>query len=66
MNLAMISALNRPHELEIHLRAAFRNGITKQEIKEIFLHVAAYCGAPAALDSFRIAKKILAEKPVRR
>ena len=44
MNLAMISALNRPHELEIHLRAAIRNGMTKQEIKETFLHVAAYCG----------------------
>jgi 4-carboxymuconolactone decarboxylase len=63
MNLAMISALNRPHELEIHLRAALRNGITKKEIKEIFIHVATYCGAPAALDSFRIAKKIFAEKP---
>jgi 4-carboxymuconolactone decarboxylase len=63
MNLAMISALNRPHELEIHLRAAIRNGMTKQEIKETFLHVACYCGAPAALDSFRIAKKIFAELP---
>jgi 4-carboxymuconolactone decarboxylase len=62
MNLAMISALNRPHELEIHLRAALRNGITKREIKETFLHVAVYCGAPAALDSFRIAKRIFAEK----
>ena len=63
MNLAMISALNRPHELEIHLRAAIRNGMTKKEIKETFLHVACYCGAPAALDSFRIAKKIFAELP---
>ena len=62
MNLAMISALNRPHELEIHLRAAIRNGMTNREIKEAFLHVATYCGAPAALDSFRIAKKIFAEK----
>lgn len=65
MNLAMISALNRPHELEIHLRAAIRNGMTKREIREAFLHVAAYCGAPAALDSFRIAKKIFAEKQLR-
>ena len=63
MSLAMIFALNRPRELEIHLRAALRNGITKREIKEIFIHVATYCGAPAALDSFRIAKKIFAEKP---
>jgi 4-carboxymuconolactone decarboxylase len=62
MNLAMISALNRPHELEIHLRAALRNGITRAEIKEIFIQVATYAGAPAAMDSFRIAKRILAEK----
>lgn len=61
MNLAMISALNRPHELEIHLRAALRNGITKAELKEIFLHVATYCGAPAAMDSFRLARRLLAE-----
>jgi 4-carboxymuconolactone decarboxylase len=65
MNLAMISALNRGHELEIHLRAAIRNGMSKREIKEVFLHVAVYCGAPAALDSFRIAKQIFAEKPQR-
>jgi len=62
MNLAMLSALNRPHELELHLRAALRNGVTRKEVKEIFLHVAAYCGAPAALDSFRIARKVLAEQ----
>ncbi len=65
MNLAMISALNRAHELEIHLRAAIRNGMTKQEIKEVFLHVAVYCGAPAALDSFRIARRIFAETRAR-
>ena len=62
MNLAMISALNRPHELEVHLRAAIRNGMTRAEIKETFLHVAVYCGAPAALDGFRIAKQIFAER----
>jgi len=61
INLAMISALNRPHELEIHLRGALRNGVTRDEIKEILLQVAVYCGAPAALDSFRIARRILAE-----
>jgi 4-carboxymuconolactone decarboxylase len=63
MNLAMLTALNRPHELELHLRAALRNGVTKAEVKEVFLHVAAYCGAPAALDGFRIARKVLAEQP---
>jgi 4-carboxymuconolactone decarboxylase len=61
INLAMITALNRPHEFEIHLRGALRNGVTKEEIREILLQTAVYCGAPAALDSFRIAKKVLAE-----
>lgn len=67
MSLSMILALNRPHELEIHLRAALRNGITRAELKELLLHAAVYCGAPAALDGFRIAKRILAEeaKPAR-
>lgn len=62
LNLAMITALNRPHEFEIHLRGAIRNGVTRDEIKEILLHTAVYCGAPAALDSFRIAKKVFAEQ----
>lgn len=61
LNLAMITALNRPHELEVHLRGALRNGVTRDEIKEILLHTAVYCGAPAALDSFRIARKVFAE-----
>lgn len=61
LNLAMLTALNRPHELEIHLRGAIRNGLTRDEIKEILLQTAVYCGAPAAVDSFRIAKRVLAE-----
>ncbi|MFT3801472.1 MAG: carboxymuconolactone decarboxylase family protein [Burkholderiaceae bacterium] len=61
LNLAMLTALNRPHELEVHLRGALRNGVTRDEIKEILLHAAVYCGAPAALDSFRVARKVLAE-----
>ncbi len=61
LNLAMITALNRPHEFEVHVRGALRNGVTRDEIKEILLHTAVYCGAPAALDSFRIARKVLAE-----
>jgi 4-carboxymuconolactone decarboxylase len=65
MSLSMIVALNRPHELEIHLRAALRNGITRAEIKELMLHAAVYCGAPAALDGFRIAKRILDEPAAR-
>jgi 4-carboxymuconolactone decarboxylase len=61
MSLSMIFALNRPRELEIHLRAALRNGITKEEIKELLLHGAVYCGAPAALDGFHVARRVLAE-----
>ena len=62
LNLAMLTALNRPHEFEIHLRGALRNGVSAAEIKEILLQTAVYCGAPAALDSFRIARRVLAEQ----
>ena len=62
---AMLTALNRPHELRIHLRGAIRNGVTKEEMQEIFLQCGVYCGAPAALESFKIAKEVLAE-PVER
>lgn len=65
LNLAMLTALNRPHELRIHLRGAIRNGVTAQEIQEIFLQCGAYCGAPAALESFKIAKEVLAEESAR-
>ena len=61
LNLAMIAALNRPHELKIHVQGALRNGLTRQEIMEVFLQVAIYCGVPAGVDSFRIAKEAFAE-----
>ena len=61
LNLAMISILNRPHELRAHLRGALRNGVTKAEITEIFLQVGCYAGAPAAVDSFRIAREFFKE-----
>src|SRR5689334_15089486 len=61
LNLAMISILNRPHELRAHLRGALRNGVTKEEITEIFLQVGCYAGAPAAVDSFRIAREFFKE-----
>jgi len=61
LNLAMISILNRPHELKAHLRGALTNGVTKAEITEIFLQVAVYGGAPAAVDSFRIARETFKE-----
>ena len=56
INLAMLAALNRPHELKIHVRGALNNGLTKTEIQEVLLQVAIYCGVPAALDSFRVAR----------
>lgn len=61
LNLAMITALNRPHELKLHVRGAINNGLTKGEIKEVFLQAAIYCGVPAAIDSFRVAAEVLKE-----
>ena len=61
LNLAMITALNRPHELKLHVRGAINNGLTKEEIAEVFLQTAIYCGVPAALDSFRVAKEVFKE-----
>jgi 4-carboxymuconolactone decarboxylase len=60
-NLSMISALNRPHELKLHVKAAVANGLTRDEIKEVLLQVAVYCGVPAGIDSFRIAKEAFKE-----
>ncbi|HEY7338984.1 MAG TPA: 4-carboxymuconolactone decarboxylase [Bryobacteraceae bacterium] len=61
LNLAMLSALNRPHEVKMHVRGALNNGLTKEEIKEVFLQVAIYCGVPAAVDSFRTAREVFKE-----
>ena len=58
LNLAMLTALNRPHELKLHLRGALNNGVTKDEIREVLLQTAVYCGMPAAIDSFRCAKEV--------
>ena len=61
LNLAMISILNRPHELRAHLRGALNNGLTRNEIQEVFLQVAIYAGVPAAVDAFRTAREFFAE-----
>lgn len=61
LNLAMTSVLNRPHELRTHLKAALTNGVSREEIREVFLQVAVYAGVPAAVDSFRTAGEIFAE-----
>jgi 4-carboxymuconolactone decarboxylase len=61
INLAMISALNRPQELKAHVKGALRNGVSREEIREVLLQVGIYCGIPAAMDSFRVAREALNE-----
>ncbi|TFY98618.1 4-carboxymuconolactone decarboxylase [Ramlibacter rhizophilus] len=61
LNLAFLTALNRPHELKLHVRGALNNGVTRDEIKEALLQAAIYCGVPAALDSFRVAREVFRE-----
>jgi 4-carboxymuconolactone decarboxylase len=58
LNLAMISCLNRPHELRLHIAGALRNGVSRDEIREVFLQVAIYAGVPAGVDSFRAAREV--------
>ncbi len=62
LNLAMLTALNRPNELKLHLKGALNNGVTKEEICEVFLQAAVYCGAPAGLDSFKIAQQVFQDE----
>lgn len=61
LNLAMLTALNRPHELKLHVRGALKNGVTRAEITEVLLQAAIYCGVPAAVDAFRTAREALKE-----
>ncbi len=61
INLAMLSALNRPHELKLHVEGALRNGVTPVEIREILLQVAIYAGLPASVDAFRVAREVLSK-----
>lgn len=61
VTLAMMVALNRPDELRMHLRAAFRCGVTREEIKELLLQTAIYCGVPAANSAFHLAEEVFAE-----
>ncbi|UCD81932.1 MAG: carboxymuconolactone decarboxylase family protein, partial [Desulfobacterales bacterium] len=61
LNLAMLTALNRPHEVKLHLKGALNNGCSKNDIMEVLLQAAIYCGVPAAVDSFRVAKEIFQE-----
>jgi 4-carboxymuconolactone decarboxylase len=61
INLAMLTALNRPHEIRLHVRGALNNGLTKEELMEVFMQCAIYCGVPAAFDAMRVAKEVFAE-----
>lgn len=61
INLAMITALNRPHELRLHVRGAINNGVSVDEIREVLMQTAVYCGIPAAIDAFRQARDVLSE-----
>ena len=61
LNLAMLSALNRNHELKLHVRGALKNGVTREEIREVFIQVAVYCGIPAGVEAFRCAREVFAE-----
>lgn len=61
MTLAIAIALNRPEELALHVKAARRNGVSVEEIREVLLHTTIYCGVPAANGAFKVAKKVLAE-----
>jgi 4-carboxymuconolactone decarboxylase len=61
LNLGMLAALNRPEEFAVHVRAAFRNGLTREELKDALIQVGIYCGAPAGVDAFRIATRVLKE-----
>jgi 4-carboxymuconolactone decarboxylase len=64
LNIGMIAALNRPEELALHIRGAINNGVTKDEIRECLLQVAVYCGMPAGLGSFKVAKEVFKDMAV--
>ena len=64
LNLAMLSALGKEHELKLHLAGALNNGLTKEQIREVLLQVAIYCGVPAAVVAFRCAKEVFKERGV--
>lgn len=61
LNIAMLTLMNRPHELKLHVRSAANNGVTREEIKEVLLQVAAYGGIPAGMEGFRLAREAFAE-----
>jgi 4-carboxymuconolactone decarboxylase len=61
INLGMIAALNRPHEFKAHVRGALNNGLSPEEIRDVCLQIAVYCGFPAGLDSLRNAMEVIGD-----
>ena len=61
LNLAMLTALNKPHELKLHIGGAIINGVTREEIQEVFMQASVYCGVPAGVEAFKIAREVFAE-----
>ena len=61
INLGMIAALNRPHEFKAHVRGALNNGLSPEEIRDVCLQIAVYCGFPAGLDSLRNAMEVISD-----
>ena len=61
ITIAMLVALGRSHEVKVHVKGAIRNGVTKDQIREVLMHSAIYCGVPAAVDAFRNASEVLDE-----
>ena len=61
LNLGILTALGKPAELKLHLRGALTNGVTREEILEILMQTAVYCGVPAAMEGFRMAREVFAE-----
>ncbi len=64
LNLCMLSALNRPHEFKLHFRGALRNGCTLDELKEVLLQITVYCGIPAGVEAFRLAREVLDDEGI--
>jgi 4-carboxymuconolactone decarboxylase len=59
VTVSMLVAMGKMHELKIHVRGALNNGVTKEELQEIFMHASVYCGFPAAVDAFRAASEVI-------
>lgn len=65
LNLCMLSALNRPHEFKLHFRGALTNGCALDELKEVLLQITVYCGIPAGVEAFRLAREVLDEQGIK-